>query len=64
MKVLLPLSLVAALAAAPVFAECVVPQNEVKIPNGNKATMDEMLAAKHAIQESNTMVEAYSACIA
>jgi hypothetical protein len=63
MKVLLPLSLVAALVASPVFAECVVPQNEVKIPNGSKATMDEMLATKHAIQEANTSVEAYAACI-
>jgi hypothetical protein len=63
MKALLPLSLIAALAAAPVFAECVVPQNEVKIPNGTKATMDEMLAAKHAIQEADTAVQAYSQCI-
>jgi hypothetical protein len=63
MKALLPLSLLAALAAAPVFAECVVPQNEIKIPNGNKATMDEMLAAKHAIQEADTAVQTYSQCI-
>ena len=44
MKALLPLSIVATLAAAPVFAECVAPLNDVRIPNGNKATMDEIMA--------------------
>jgi hypothetical protein len=63
MKVLLPLSLVAALMAAPAFADCTGPQNEVKIPDGSKATMDEMLAAKRAIQENNTAVEAYTQCL-
>ena len=63
MKVLLPLSLVAALAAAPAFADCTAPMNDVKIPNGNKATMDEMIAAKHAIQENNTAVETYTQCL-
>ena len=63
MKVLLPLSVVAALAAAPAFADCTAPTKEVNIPDGSKATMDEMLAAKHAIQENNTAVEAYTACL-
>jgi hypothetical protein len=63
MKVLLPLSLVAALVAAPAFADCTVPLNDVQIPRGNKATMDEMLAAKHAIQEYNTAVESYTQCL-
>jgi hypothetical protein len=63
MKVLLPLSLVAALATAPAFADCTAPINDVKIPNGNKATMNEMIAAKHAIQENNTAVETYTQCL-
>jgi len=63
MKALLPLSLVAALVAAPAFADCTVPLNDVQIPRGNKATMDEMIAGKHAVQEYNTQVEAYSQCL-
>ena len=63
MNVLLPLSLVAALAAAPAFATCTAPANEVKIPDGSKATMDDMLAAKHAIQENNAAVETYTQCL-
>jgi hypothetical protein len=63
MKVLLPLSLVAALLAAPAFAGCNPPPNDVKIPDGAKATMDEMLAAKRAIQENNTAVETYTQCL-
>ena len=63
MKVLLPLSLVAALVAAPAFADCTAPTSNVKIPDGSKATMDEMLAAKHGIQEANNAVEAYTTCL-
>jgi hypothetical protein len=63
MKALLPLSIVATLAAAPAFAECVAPLNDVRIPNGNKATMDEIIAANYAIQENTTEVEAYTQCL-
>ena len=63
MKLLLPLSVVAVLGAAPVFADCTAPQGAVKIPDGSKATMEEMLAAKHAIQDNNNAVEAYTQCL-
>jgi hypothetical protein len=63
MKFLIPLSVVAALVAAPAFADCTAPANDVKIPDGSTATMDEMLTAKHAIQENNTAVEAYTQCL-
>ena len=63
MKVLLPLALAAALMAAPAFADCTAPNNDVKIPDGAKATMDEMLAAKHAIQENDSAVQAYVQCL-
>jgi hypothetical protein len=63
MKALVPLSIVVALAGAPAFAGCVAPLNDVRLPNGNKATTDEMTAAKHAIQENNTEVEAYTQCM-
>jgi hypothetical protein len=63
MKVLLPLTVVATLVAAPVFADCTAPANDVKIPDGSKATMDEMLTAKHAIQENDSAVQAYTQCL-
>jgi hypothetical protein len=63
MKVLLPLSVVVALLATPAFADCTAPANDVKIPDGSKATMDEMLAAKHAIQANDTAVQAYTQCL-
>ena len=63
MKALVPLSVVVALAAAPAFAGCVAPLNDVRIPNGNKATNNDMIAAWHAIQENNTEVEAYTQCM-
>jgi crotonobetainyl-CoA:carnitine CoA-transferase CaiB-like acyl-CoA transferase len=63
MKVLLPALLIAAATATAARAECTAPANEVKIPDGNTATMDEMLAAKHAIQENNAAVETYTQCL-
>jgi hypothetical protein len=63
MKVLLPVLLIAAALASPAHAACTAPTNEVKIPNGSTATMDEMLAAKKAIQENNAVVETYTQCL-
>jgi hypothetical protein len=63
MKVLLPVLLIAAAMASPAHAACTAPTNEVKIPNGSTATMDEMLAAKKAIQENNAVVETYTQCL-
>ena len=63
MKVLLPALLIAAAMASTAHAACTAPTNDVKIPNGNTATMDEMLAAKHAIQENNAAVESYTQCL-
>jgi hypothetical protein len=63
MKALLLLSIVVALTAAPAFAGCVTPLNDIRLPNGNKATTGEMIAAQHAIQENNTEVEAYTQCM-
>jgi hypothetical protein len=63
MKVLLPLSLIAALAAAPIYADCTAPNNAVKIPDGATATKDEMLAAQHAIKENDAAIATYSDCL-
>ena len=63
MKALLPLSLVAALLAAPAYADCTPPANDVKIPDGNTATKDEMLAAQHAIRENDAAIKTYGDCL-
>lgn len=63
MKALLSLSVLVALAGAPAFAVCVAPLNDVRIPNGNKATMDEILSANQALQENTSEVEAYTRCM-
>lgn len=63
MKALLPALLLAAAAATIAHAECVPPSTDVKIPDGNTATMDDMLAAKKAIQASNAAVETFTTCL-
>lgn len=60
---LLPLSSVALLAMTPAHADCVAPLNDVRIPNGNKATMEEMVAANHTLQENTTEVESFFHCL-
>jgi hypothetical protein len=63
MRALLPLSIVATLVTAPAFAECAAPLNDIRIPNGNKATMDEIVAANQALQENTTEIDAYTHCL-
>ena len=67
MKHLPTLSLIAALAsslaAGVALAECAAPVNEVKMPNGAKASKDEMLAAKRAITAYDAAVKAYAECL-
>jgi hypothetical protein len=63
MKFLLPLSLLTALVAAPAFADCSAPSNEVKVPDGAAATKDEMIAAQRAVKDYNDTVKNYIDCI-
>ena len=63
MNALLPLSLVAALAAAPVYAECPAPNNEIKIPDGATSTKDQMLAAQHAIKDADAAIATFADCL-
>jgi hypothetical protein len=63
MNALLPVLLVAAMATTVARAECTAPSANLKIPDGNTASMDEMLAAKHAIQDTNSAVESYTQCL-
>lgn len=63
MKVLLPLTLLAAVVAAPAFADCTVPTISITVPDGATATMEQMLAAQHAIRDSDAAVQKYADCL-
>ena len=63
MKFLLPLSLLSVLLAAPAFAECTAPSNEVKVPDGGTASRDDMVAAQRAVKDYNAAVKDYIECI-
>jgi len=45
MRILLPLAVIATLAAGPAFADCTAPDGTVQIPDGTTATREEMIAA-------------------
>jgi hypothetical protein len=62
MKALLALSALATLAG-PVYADCLYPPPPSKIPDGNTATMQEMVEAKNAVTQYNKDINAYVACI-
>ena len=49
--------------AGPVYADCSYPPPPAKLPDGNTATMEEMLAAKKAVTQYNNDINAYVACI-
>jgi hypothetical protein len=51
------------LAAAPAWAACTYPKGPDKIPDGNSATLDEMLAAQKAVKQFDADVGAYQTCL-
>jgi hypothetical protein len=59
------LSAIAALTAlaGPVYADCSYPPPPTKLPDGNTASMEEMLEAKKAVTQYNKDINAYVACI-
>lgn len=63
MKVLMPVSLLAVLMAAPAFAACTQPNTDITVPDGTKASMDEMVAAKHMIQDSDAATKLFADCL-
>jgi hypothetical protein len=52
-----------ALAGAPVWADCAVPDDVVQIPDGSSATREEMVAAQKAVVAYDAAVKAYSDCL-
>jgi hypothetical protein len=62
MKAFFAITALAALAG-PVYADCSYPPPPTRIPDGNTATMQEMLEAKKAVTQYNKDINAYVACI-
>ena len=62
MKALFAITALAALAG-PVYADCTYPPPPAKLPDGNSATMEEMLDGKKAVTQYNKDINAYVACI-
>jgi hypothetical protein len=64
MKAWIPLTLVFALGfAAHARATCVYPQPPAAPPNGNKATQEEMITAKHDFDRYNGEMNVYLDCL-
>lgn len=65
-KGILIASVVVALTAGPVcaFADCTPPDaSAIAIPDGAKASRDQMIAAQRAVKGSDTAVKAYGDCL-
>jgi hypothetical protein len=63
MKAFIATAAFAALTAGPVYADCPYPAAPAKIPNGNTATLDDMVAVKNAITVYNAAIGVYLDCI-
>ena len=64
MKSLLAAAAVAAAILAPAaYADCTYPQAPSQIPDGNTATLAQMLAAQKAVSSYNQEMTAYLSCI-
>lgn len=60
---ILSAAVVAAVIGGPAYAACSYPKSPDKLPDGNTATMDEMLTGKQQVQQYNKDMEAYLSCI-
>jgi hypothetical protein len=63
MKTLFALAATAVLTAGPVYADCSYPTPPEKLPDGNSATLEQMVAAQKAVKEYDKAINAYVACI-
>ena len=63
MKSLLAAAGLAALVLSPTHAACLYPHAPSHIPDGNLATMAQMLTAQKAVQNYNSQMNQYLACI-
>lgn len=63
MRALVAMATLAALTAGPVYADCSYPPPPDKLPDGNTATKDEMIAGQQAVKSYDKAINAYLACI-
>jgi hypothetical protein len=63
MKLLIAIAALAALTAAPGHADCAYPTSPEKIPDGNSASLSEMVTVKKAITEYDAAIGIYLDCI-
>jgi len=63
MKVLFSLALAASLAAGPLHAACSYPKAPEKIPDGQNATLEDMLATQKLVKQFDTEIGAYQTCL-
>lgn len=63
MKALVAIAAVAALTVGKVYADCPYPPPPDKIPDGNTASLDDMLAAKKAVTAYDAAIGTYLDCI-
>jgi hypothetical protein len=63
MKALYSLALLAALATGNAYAACSYPTAPDNIPDGNTATLEQMIAAQKAVKEFDAAINAYTSCL-
>jgi hypothetical protein len=63
MKALLAIAAIAALSAGTAYADCSYPPPPDHIPDGNTATLQEMVAAQKTVKDYDKAINAYVACI-
>ncbi len=57
------LGLLATLATAPAFAACTYPKAPEKIPDGNSAVLEDMMAAQKAVKQFDAEIGTYQGCL-
>jgi predicted dinucleotide-binding enzyme len=63
MKLICAVAALAAVAALPVYADCTAPQAPQNLPDGNTATLQQMVAGQKAVQAYNAATNAYLDCL-
>ncbi len=63
MKPMLYLTLTALLFTGQAMADCTKPTTDAKIPNGSKATKEEMIVAQRAVKTYDADVKSYQECL-
>ena len=63
MKILSAILLVAALAGGRAYATCTYPAAPDHVPDGNTASLQEMLAGQSAVKAYNADIKAYTDCL-